>query len=160
MQRILQRFCNRVKRKIKQRWNPLILLPMAWRAFVKSILFGKRQYYCIKPWMDLNNFTVDGRMDVCCIATGPSQERYALGNLLNQKFQEVWNGERMREFRRTVNQPSKLPPCQRCPLSLKKPQGPFFFSEYNMELILLWMTYWPLFCLVWLSFVFRGKKTF
>ncbi len=156
MQRIFQRICNRVRAKIKERWNPFRLLPMAWRIAVKFVLFGKRQYYCLKPWMDLNNFTVDGRMDVCCIATGPSQQRYALGNILNQKFQEMWNGERMREFRRTVDTPRKLPPCQRCPLAFK-PQGPFFFPEYNKESILLWMIYWPLFCFVWLGVVFRRK---
>ena len=158
MQRIVRKLCNRAKDKIKQGWNPLELLPMAWKVAVTSILFGKRQYYCLKPWMDLNNFTVDGRMDVCCIATGPSQERYALGNILNQKFQEVWNGERIQEFRRTVNKPLKLPPCQRCPLALK-PQGPFFFPEYNKESILLWITYWPLFCLVWLGFSSSWEKT-
>jgi len=73
--------------------------------------------YCQKPWTDLNNFTVDGRMDVCCIATGPSQERYALGNIFEQDFQQIWNGERMKEFRRTVNTPDKLPPCARCPMA-------------------------------------------
>lgn len=73
--------------------------------------------YCQKPWTDLNNFSVDGRMDVCCITTGPSQERYALGNIFEQDFQEVWNGERMKEFRRTVNTPQKLPPCARCPMA-------------------------------------------
>ena len=157
MQRIIRGACNRIKDKIRERWNPLRLLPMAWKVAVASILFGKRQYYCLKPWMDLNNFTVDGRMDVCCIATGPSQERYALGNILNQNFQEIWNGDRMREFRRTVNTPSKLPPCQRCPLALK-PQGPLFFPQYNQESILLWMAYWPLFWLIWLGCVLRGKR--
>jgi radical SAM protein with 4Fe4S-binding SPASM domain len=78
---------------------------------------GASSVYCQKPWTDLNNFSVDGRMDVCCITTGPSQERYALGNIFEQDFQEVWNGERMKEFRRTVNTPQKLPPCARCPMA-------------------------------------------
>lgn len=73
--------------------------------------------YCAKPWTDLNNFTVDGRMDVCCIATGSSQEAYALGNIFHDDFQSIWNGERMREFRRTVNGTNKLPPCARCPMA-------------------------------------------
>ncbi len=158
LQQIIWRLWNRAKDKIQQRWNPLVLLPIGWRMAVTSFLFGKRQYYCLKPWMDLNNFTVDGRMDVCCIATGASQERYSLGNILNQSFQEVWNGARMREFRRTVNTPLKLPPCQRCPLALK-PQGPFFFPEYNRESILLWIAYWPLFCLMWLGFTIFRKNS-
>lgn len=71
-------------------------------------------------------------MDVCCIATGPSQERYALGNIHDQSFQEVWNGERMREFRRTVNSPDKLPPCQRCPMAYAY-QGPFFDPKHTLD---------------------------
>ena len=82
-----------------------------------KLCFPKAAIYCQKPWTDLNNFTVDGRMDVCCITTGPSQERYALGNIFKQDFQEIWNGERMKEFRRTVNTEDKLPPCARCPMA-------------------------------------------
>jgi radical SAM protein with 4Fe4S-binding SPASM domain len=75
------------------------------------------QIYCSKPWTDLHNFSVDGRMDVCCIATGASQERFAYGNIFKDSFQESWNGRAAREFRRTVNTPDKLPPCQRCPIA-------------------------------------------
>lgn len=81
------------------------------------IRFPNAKIYCQKPWTDLNNFTVDGRMDVCCITTGPSQERYALGNIYKQDFQEIWNGDQMKEFRRTVNAKDKLPPCARCPMA-------------------------------------------
>lgn len=88
----------------------------------------KRKFYCQKPWTDLNNFSVDGRMDVCCITTGASQERYQLGNLLQQDFQSVWNGERAQEFRRTVNSSEPLPPCQRCPMAYAY-QGPMFHPE-------------------------------
>lgn len=97
------------------------------------LLHDPRTIHCHKPWTDLHNFTVDGRMDVCCIATGSSQQRFALGNLSTQSFQEVWNGAVAREFRRTVNEPDKaLPPCQRCPMArayagpLFNPDGTFF----------------------------------
>ena len=92
---------------------------------LKRLVTGDVRYYCQKPWTDLHNFTVDGRMDVCCIATGESQARYGLGNLTTQSFQEVWNGARAREFRRTVNSGTPLPPCQRCPM-LFAYQGPLF----------------------------------
>ena len=85
----------------------------------------KVKFYCQKPWTDVNNFTVDGRMDVCCITTGSSQAHYAIGNIQEQNFQEIWNGERMRDFRRTVNSDKPLPPCQRCPMAYGY-QGPFF----------------------------------
>lgn len=82
--------------------------------------------YCQKPWTDLNNFSVDGRMDVCCITTGESQEKYALGNLCVDNFQEIWNGPVVKRFRSTVNVESKrLPPCSRCPMAYQK-QGLFF----------------------------------
>lgn len=71
---------------------------------------------CHKPWTDLANFTVDGRMDVCCIATGSSQPLYQYGNLFEDDFQSIWNGNAAKAFRRTVNSKNPLPPCQRCPL--------------------------------------------
>lgn len=92
---------------------------------VKQVQEKKVRFYCQKPWTDINNFTVDGRMDVCCITTGPSQEHYALGNIFEQDFQSIWNGDKMREFRRTVNSDTPLPPCQRCPMAYGY-QGPFF----------------------------------
>jgi hypothetical protein len=94
---------------------------------------GRSRYYCQKPWTDLNNFTVDGRMDVCCIATGPSQEHYQLGNLNRHRFQEIWNGPMARTFRRTVNQ-DPLPPCQRCPM-LGAFQGAGFDPDYTVQLV-------------------------
>jgi hypothetical protein len=74
-------------------------------------------------------------MDVCCIATGASQERYQLGNLTRQTFQEIWNGPKMREFRRTVNSDEKLPPCARCPMSYAY-QGLWFDPYYTRVRVL------------------------
>jgi radical SAM protein with 4Fe4S-binding SPASM domain len=110
-------------------------LPPTARQRLHRFLMGPTRYYCQKPWTDLNNFTVDGRMDVCCIATGPSQERYQLGNLFNQTFQEVWNGPTAREFRRTVNYRDKaLPPCVRCPMAYAY-QGRYFSSDVGFHAI-------------------------
>ncbi|MGE3167105.1 MAG: radical SAM protein [Planctomycetota bacterium] len=92
---------------------------------LRRTFHGRERFVCQKPWTDLNNFSVDGRMDVCCIATGTSQARYQLGNLLTQSFQDVWNGPQAREFRRTVHSREPLPPCRRCPL-LYAFQGPGF----------------------------------
>jgi radical SAM protein with 4Fe4S-binding SPASM domain len=115
--RVLKKFSGVVVRSLLAAGG---WLPAAVRARIRAALERRDRaspVYCQKPWTDLNNFTVDGRMDVCCIATGPSQERYALGNIFDQNFQEIWNGERMKEFRRTVNTPEKLPPCARCPMA-------------------------------------------
>ncbi|HZU35262.1 MAG TPA: SPASM domain-containing protein, partial [Gemmataceae bacterium] len=110
----------------------VVLLPLLlWRRRKPE---QKVRYYCQKPWTDLNNFTVDGRMDVCCIATGASQEKYALGNILTQRFQDIWNGPMMREFRRTVNGTKPLPPCQRCPMAFSY-QGPLFSPTETRALL-------------------------
>ncbi len=102
--------------------------------WLRRLLFGRVRYYCQKPWTDLANFTVDGRVDVCCIATGASQEAFALGNLMNPSFQDVWNGEKARTFRRTVNSADPLPPCRRCPMAYGY-QGTFFDRAYTLDWI-------------------------
>lgn len=101
-------------------------------APLQRLLGSEVKYYCQKPWTDLNNFTVDGRMDVCCIATGASQAKFALGNLFQQDFQQIWNGASMRSFRRTVNSDQPLPPCQRCPMAYAY-QGPLFHAQQTLE---------------------------
>lgn len=98
---------------------------------LRDLVMGRDRIYCHKPWTDLHNFSVDGRVDVCCIATGPSQEYYQLGNLMNQPFHAIWNGERAKEFRRTVNSDAPLPPCERCPMSHAY-QGPLLDPVHTM----------------------------
>lgn len=100
---------------------------------------GNARYYCQKPWTDLSNFSVDGRMDVCCIATGESQKRYAWGNIFEQTFQEIWNGQTARDFRKTVNHTDKaLPPCARCPMAYQY-QGPMFDPAYTPQWVRGWL---------------------
>ena len=106
----------------------------------KTATFGFKQFirkhtkvYCQKPWTDLSNFTVDGRMDVCCIATGESQKDYALGYLAKNSFQEIWNGPVAQKFRMTVNRKGKrLPPCSRCPMAYQQ-QGLLFSLGFTKE---------------------------
>lgn len=101
--------------------------------------FGRRsrKYFCQKPWTDLNNFSVDGRMDVCCMTTGASQSQFALGNILENDFQTVWNGPAIREFRRTVNTDAKLTPCDRCSMAYSY-SGLFFAKDFTNQFIDNW----------------------
>lgn len=99
---------------------------------------GGTRHYCQKPWTDMSNFTVDGRVDVCCIATGASQEAYQLGNINRQSFQEIWNGPMAREFRRTVNGEDKLHPCARCPMSHAY-NGLLFDPENTLDSMNVWV---------------------
>jgi MoaA/NifB/PqqE/SkfB family radical SAM enzyme len=41
-------------------------------------------------------------------------EGFNAGNLNDQSFMEIWNGERLREFRRTLLRSGTLPVCRRC----------------------------------------------
>jgi MoaA/NifB/PqqE/SkfB family radical SAM enzyme len=111
-------------------------------AILHRLVWGRSRFLCQKPWTDLANFSVDGRMDVCCIATGPSQEKFALGNLLFQSFQEVWNGRMAREFRRTVNSKQPLTPCARCPMTHAY-QSPLFDPALTLFLVYRAIYSWP-----------------
>lgn len=113
---------------------PLLPVIVLWRRWTRKRHRATVRYYCQKPWTDLHNFSVDGRMDVCCIATGASQEQYGLGNLLTQDLQDVWNGPVMRQFRRTVNSDTPLPPCRRCPMAYAY-QGPLFSPGETRDLL-------------------------
>lgn len=108
---------------------PEVATPASRGGRLSRLVRDGRTIHCHKPWTDLANFTLDGRVDVCCIATGASQARFALGNLNTQSFQQIWNGPQAREFRRTVNEVSgTLPPCQRCPMA-KAYSGPMLSPE-------------------------------
>lgn len=67
---------------------------------------------CQKPWTDYNNYSVDGTMDVCCLATG---QEFSLGKASELTFEEIWNGEMAKRFRRTINSAEPLLSCKACP---------------------------------------------
>lgn len=127
----LRRFCTGLPDALAAAAGGMLAAVVS--PFTRKRPTRENRYYCQKPWTDLNNFTVDGRMDVCCIATGRSQTRYALGNIFEQSFQDIWNGPVAREFRRTVNHPHQaLPPCARCPMAYQY-QGPLFDPVYTPQ---------------------------
>lgn len=38
-----------------------------------------------------------------------------MGNVFDEPFPEVWNGEKFRAFRRLLREHERLPLCERCP---------------------------------------------
>jgi radical SAM protein with 4Fe4S-binding SPASM domain len=74
----------------------------------------ERTFYtlCHQPWV---NFTVDfaGRVVGCC---RDLRSEYVLGNLLEQRADEIWNGEKMRSLRRALTQkrPQDIGICKAC----------------------------------------------
>ncbi len=64
---------------------------------------------CYEPWM---TFLVsqNGAVTTCCRA------REVMGNLLEQSFKEIWNGELYRKYRRTINTFRPPEACRACPV--------------------------------------------
>lgn len=63
--------------------------------------------FCADPWTKLL-VGIDGEATLCC--GGPTN----VGNLLEQSFDEIWNGEAARKLRATVNTPQEPTYCSNC----------------------------------------------
>ena len=76
-----------------------------------EVLFYPQPGECYEPYQ---TFLVsqNGAVTTCCRA------REVMGNLLEQSFDEIWNGETYRAYRRTIN--SFRPPgaCRSCPVKM------------------------------------------
>lgn len=64
---------------------------------------------CPLPWI-ATSITEHGDVAPCC---GASEE--FLGNLRDQDFDDIWNGRRYQDLRRTVNSDNPWPVCAVCP---------------------------------------------
>jgi len=64
---------------------------------------------CTEPW---NSAVILGNGDVaaCCVPG------LVMGNLTEASMEEIWNGERYRELRATVNSATPHPVCASCPM--------------------------------------------
>ncbi len=71
---------------------------------------------CRRPW---NNAFVDvyGNLYPCCLVTQRNNDttQYALGNLFETPFQELWNGPAYQKLRQEMTDPTQIPSvCQGC----------------------------------------------
>jgi radical SAM protein with 4Fe4S-binding SPASM domain len=64
---------------------------------------------CYEPWMTFM-ISQSGAVTTCCRA------KEVMGNLLEQSFYEIWNGEKYRAYRRTVNTFRPPEACLDCPV--------------------------------------------
>ncbi len=72
---------------------------------------------CLQPW-SYTYIRYDGTVHVCC-----HSEAFIMGNLHNQPFREIWNGEKYKRFRRIVNR--TLPPdCLKCEMRFRHSPSP------------------------------------
>lgn len=77
-------------------------------------LIGHGRHFCIAPWIHLH-ITSLGNMCACCgEAKGPFSRGY--GNINRASFQELWQGEAIREFRRKLLRDEADPRCAICDL--------------------------------------------
>jgi radical SAM protein with 4Fe4S-binding SPASM domain len=79
------------------------------RSYYGSFLFLPSSYKrrCLSPWM-VAYVIPDGSIKPC-LSLG-----YAMGNLQEAPFKEIWNGERAVQFRRLLKEKSYFPICPRC----------------------------------------------
>ncbi|MEM1530140.1 MAG: radical SAM protein [Candidatus Bathyarchaeia archaeon] len=57
--------------------------------------------------------TVDGYVTPCCIRMNP--DVFNFGNIFDESFNNIWNGEKMREFRLSMIKDRANPICDQCP---------------------------------------------
>ena len=91
---------------------------------------------CMRPWMDA---FVDcfGNLYPCCLVTQRNQDmrQYVLGNLLNSRFEEIWNSEVYRKLREDMAHPTRIPAiCDGC-VMLKKENGCVASEANQSELV-------------------------
>jgi radical SAM protein with 4Fe4S-binding SPASM domain len=64
---------------------------------------------CYEPWMTFM-VSQNGAVTTCCRA------KEVMGNVLEQSFDEIWNGEKYRTYRRTLNTFRPPEACLDCPV--------------------------------------------
>lgn len=72
----------------------------------------KQTYLCRHPWMS-SVVTIDGEVMPCCNIHNPA---FSMGNIFRERFHDVWNGARYRQFRMELRQRGNVPvACRWCP---------------------------------------------
>jgi radical SAM protein with 4Fe4S-binding SPASM domain len=67
---------------------------------------------CLLPWFS-SYITARGEVLPCCYLTG---EQAVMGNIFEQSFSAIWNGEAYRQFRKNLREDRQnLPGCSYCP---------------------------------------------
>ncbi len=66
---------------------------------------------CVWPWQ-AGFIATDGRMVPCCLLADP--EIINFGNLLNTPFKQIWNGEEMKNLRRSLKEENFRDYCRDC----------------------------------------------
>ncbi len=119
---ILQRWSMEVRPDDFKKWSPTIPEYVAYRKDTSTGMyrhfstFGDLKPKCTAVWTMLYIRT-DGEVVPCCEMLNESE--LSLGNVFNEGFDAVWNGPRIRAFRRALaDDPKDLHPCNVCPANM------------------------------------------
>ena len=82
---------------------------------------------CYRPWEHLN-VSQGGQATICCGGCGN------LGNMFGQGFPQLWNSERLAEFRARVNSDSPPAPCRVCTRGREDPHSVLAHLTYLRNL--------------------------
>ena len=74
-----------------------------------EVLFYPQPGECYEPWQSFL-ISQNGAVTTCC------RFREVMGNLQEQSFEEIWNGEKYRAYRRTINTFRPPEACTWCPV--------------------------------------------
>lgn len=86
------------------------VVKMKSREEVEELL--KSKYFCIIPWVHMH-VTCKGNMSACMsLLEGPSA--LGFGNLNEQSFEEIWQGEKIRNFRKRLLSGKQNHNCKKC----------------------------------------------
>lgn len=89
---------------LKHRYQDFLLLPPT-KLFQRS----RKRKWCYSPWQTIP-VDVGGNATIC-----DCQPEKLIGNVLDQPFSEIWNGERMIEYRRRMLEDDPPETCKICP---------------------------------------------
>ncbi len=79
-------------------------------VYVRKTKFTS-QKPCVWPWQ-AGFISTDGRMVPCCLLADP--EIINFGNVLNTPFKEIWNGEKMKNLRKSLKEKKFRDYCRDC----------------------------------------------
>lgn len=86
---------------------------------------GLKRYPCFSLWM-FPSINWDGTVSICCVDWN---QREVIGDLNRQSFEEIWNCDRIREYRayHLAGEFDKIPICASCNIWASRPN--FLFSH-------------------------------
>ena len=105
---VLERTLDRLLAEARGGSPRLLLFPPVrrrdWRGYYLDLAHPFPRA-CRAPWNTMR-LLADGTFEPCM--------RYAVGNVLETPLWDLWNGPRMRAFRRTLSREGLFPACARC----------------------------------------------